>query len=56
LWPDQEADGSVDTRTPSKQELRDEMGRLEKVYAGDFFKKKNLLLNPLNLACEKVRT
>lgn len=31
LWPGQEADGSVETRTPSKIGLKDEMGRLEKV-------------------------
>ncbi|KAI0319647.1 atypical/PIKK/PI3K protein kinase [Amylostereum chailletii] len=31
LWPDQEADGSVDTSTPSKSGSRDEMGRLEKL-------------------------
>jgi hypothetical protein len=31
LWPDQEADGSVDSTTPSKVGTRDEMGRLEKV-------------------------
>ena len=31
LWPDQQADGSVETRTPSKVGLKDEMGRLEKV-------------------------
>ena len=30
LWPDVEADGSADTRTPSKTEVKDEMGRLEK--------------------------
>ncbi|KAF8322549.1 phosphatidylinositol 3-kinase [Clavulina sp. PMI_390] len=31
LWPGQEADGSVETRTPSKIGLKDEMGRLEKL-------------------------
>ncbi|KZS92387.1 putative atypical/PIKK/PI3K protein kinase [Sistotremastrum niveocremeum HHB9708] len=31
LWPDQEADGSVETRTPSKIAINDEMGRLEKL-------------------------
>ena len=31
LWPDKEADGSLETTTPSKSETRDEMGRLEKV-------------------------
>ncbi len=31
LWQGQEADGSVDTKTPSKVGLHDEMGRLEKV-------------------------
>ena len=31
LWQGQEADGSVDTNTPSKVGLHDEMGRLEKV-------------------------
>lgn len=31
LWPDREADGSIDTTTPSKICVRDEMGRLEKV-------------------------
>ncbi|KAF8623642.1 hypothetical protein AX17_007342 [Amanita inopinata Kibby_2008] len=31
LWPGQEADGSVETRTPSKVDVRDEMGRLEKL-------------------------
>jgi len=31
LWSDIEADGSVDTTTPSKMETQDEMGRLEKV-------------------------
>ena len=32
LWPDQEADGCVETKTPSKIPMNDEMGRLEKVY------------------------
>lgn len=31
LWPDREADGSIETTTPSKIGVRDEMGRLEKV-------------------------
>jgi len=31
LWPGKEADGSVETTTPSKSGVRDEMGRLEKV-------------------------
>ncbi|KZW02778.1 atypical/PIKK/PI3K protein kinase [Exidia glandulosa HHB12029] len=31
LWEGQEADGSVNTKTPSKMEVRDEMGRLEKL-------------------------
>lgn len=31
LWPDVEADGCVETTTPSKMEVQDEMGRLEKV-------------------------
>lgn len=31
MWPGNEADGSVDTATPSKMEVQDEMGRLEKV-------------------------
>lgn len=31
LWPGKEADGSMDTTTPSKLGTRDEMGRLEKV-------------------------
>lgn len=31
LWPDREADGSVETTTPSKLGTRDEMGRLEKL-------------------------
>jgi hypothetical protein len=31
LWPDQEADASVNSTTPSKLGSRDEMGRLEKV-------------------------
>ena len=31
LWPGKEADGSVETTTPSKSDVRDEMGRLEKV-------------------------
>lgn len=31
LWEGQEADGSVNTKTPSKLEVRDEMGRLEKL-------------------------
>lgn len=30
LWPGIEADGSIETTTPSKLETRDEMGRLEK--------------------------
>ena len=30
LWPGVEADGSVETTTPSKLGKRDEMGRLEK--------------------------
>ncbi|ESK92357.1 atypical pikk pi3k protein kinase [Moniliophthora roreri MCA 2997] len=31
LWPGIEADGSVESTTPSKLEVRDEMGRLEKL-------------------------
>lgn len=31
LWPGREADGSVESTTPSKTGVRDEMGRLEKV-------------------------
>ncbi|KZT73494.1 putative atypical/PIKK/PI3K protein kinase [Daedalea quercina L-15889] len=31
LWPDREADGSIETTTPSKIGVRDEMGRLEKL-------------------------
>lgn len=31
LWPSQEADGSMESVTPSKLGARDEMGRLEKV-------------------------
>ncbi|KAN0128791.1 Protein kinase-like domain containing protein [Lactarius tabidus] len=31
LWPDKEADGGLETATPSKSEARDEMGRLEKL-------------------------
>nr|XP_007262933.1 phosphatidylinositol 3-kinase [Fomitiporia mediterranea MF3/22]EJD06669.1 phosphatidylinositol 3-kinase [Fomitiporia mediterranea MF3/22] len=31
LWPGVEADGSVDAKTPSKTEIKDEMGRLEKL-------------------------
>ncbi|KAI0048758.1 atypical/PIKK/PI3K protein kinase [Auriscalpium vulgare] len=31
LWADQEADGSIETSTPSKSGNRDEMGRLEKL-------------------------
>ncbi|KAF9463883.1 atypical/PIKK/PI3K protein kinase [Collybia nuda] len=31
LWPGIEADGSIETTTPSKLEARDEMGRLEKL-------------------------
>lgn len=31
LWPKQQADGSVETETPSKVGLKDEMGRLEKL-------------------------
>lgn len=31
LWPDVEADGSLETTTPSKMVTQDEMGRLEKV-------------------------
>ncbi|KAI0071970.1 atypical/PIKK/PI3K protein kinase [Panus rudis PR-1116 ss-1] len=31
LWPDREADGSLETTTPSKVGTRDEMGRLEKL-------------------------
>jgi len=33
LWPGVEADGSVETSTPSKMATQDEMGRLEKVYS-----------------------
>lgn len=33
LWPDQEADGSTESVTPSKSGAQDEMGRLEKVLA-----------------------
>ena len=31
LWPNIEADGSVESTTPSKLPVRDEMGRLEKL-------------------------
>ncbi|EPS97255.1 hypothetical protein FOMPIDRAFT_1166642 [Fomitopsis schrenkii] len=31
LWPDREADGSIETTTPSKMGVKDEMGRLEKL-------------------------
>ena len=31
LWPGKEADGSMESATPSKLGVRDEMGRLEKV-------------------------
>ena len=31
LWPGVEADGSLETSTPSKLATQDEMGRLEKV-------------------------
>ena len=31
LWPGVEADGSIDTTTPSKLDTPDEMGKLEKV-------------------------
>ncbi|KAL7279363.1 hypothetical protein ACG7TL_007204 [Trametes sanguinea] len=31
LWPDREADGAIETTTPSKIGTRDEMGRLEKL-------------------------
>ncbi len=31
LWPGVEADGSIETTTPSKLAVQDEMGRLEKV-------------------------
>lgn len=31
LWPGVEADGSLETTTPSKLVTQDEMGRLEKV-------------------------
>lgn len=31
LWPGVEADGSIETATPSKLVVQDEMGRLEKV-------------------------
>jgi phosphatidylinositol 3-kinase len=31
LWPNKEADGSLETATPSKSETGDEMGRLEKL-------------------------
>ncbi|GBE88499.1 atypical/PIKK/PI3K protein kinase [Sparassis latifolia] len=31
LWPDREADGSIESTTPSKVGSRDEMGRLEKL-------------------------
>ncbi|KAF9814425.1 hypothetical protein IEO21_05089 [Rhodonia placenta] len=31
LWPDREADGSIETTTPSKVDTKDEMGRLEKL-------------------------
>ena len=30
-WPDREADGAMESTTPSKMSTRDEMGRLEKV-------------------------
>ena len=32
LWPGAEADGSVESKTPSKTEIKDERGRLEKVW------------------------
>jgi len=36
LWPGVEADGSVETSTPSKMATQDEMGRLEKVFSLTF--------------------
>ena len=38
LWPGQEADGSMESTTPSKLSTRDEMGRLEKV-SGDCWRR-----------------
>jgi hypothetical protein len=36
LWPGVEADGSIETTTPSKLAVQDEMGRLEKASAFHF--------------------
>ena len=38
LWPGIEADGSIESATPSKWGTRDEMGRLEKVRASNTLK------------------
>jgi hypothetical protein len=43
LWHGQEADGSVNTRTPSKAGTKDEMGRLEKVCGYESIVKMRLL-------------
>ena len=47
LWQGQEADGSVDTKTPSKIGLHDEMGRLEKVLPISKFTRHVLILPQL---------
>jgi len=36
LWPGVESDGSIETTTPSKLAVQDEMGRLEKASALHF--------------------
>ncbi len=53
LWKDVEADGSVDTKTPSKVAKKDEMGRLEKVRV--YLMTRNVGLTKSFAACEEIR-
>jgi len=56
LWPGKEADGSLETTTPSKSGTRDEMGRLEKVrYPQSSAVDRYSSLAHI-LACEETRT
>ena len=56
LWPGKEADGSLETTTPSKSETRDEMGRLEKVRQSPSSTVEQNLGEAHILACEEART
>lgn len=49
LWPGVEADGSLETSTPSKLATQDEMGRLEKVVYPPFLFRPDHIDDPSKL-------